>query len=121
MNRARWILTVFAFWFCFLASSRIFGQGTAFTYQGRLNDNGGPANGGYDLRFILFDADPGGSQQGVVLTNSAVAVTGGLFTVSLDFGQSFPGADRWLATQPGPFTIAEVPMHDPLVDMSFAN
>ena len=26
-------------------------QGTAFTYQGRLNDNGSPANGIYDLRF----------------------------------------------------------------------
>lgn len=26
-------------------------QGTAFTYQGRLDDAGSPANGVYDLRF----------------------------------------------------------------------
>jgi hypothetical protein len=26
-------------------------QGTAFTYQGQLNDNGTPATGIYDLRF----------------------------------------------------------------------
>ncbi|HEV3141883.1 MAG TPA: hypothetical protein VGY57_15265, partial [Vicinamibacterales bacterium] len=32
-----------------------------------------------------------------------------------------PGADRWLATQPGSFTIAEIPMHDPLADSGFAN
>ena len=25
-------------------------QGTAFTYQGRLNDGAGPANGTYDIR-----------------------------------------------------------------------
>ena len=27
--------------------------GTGFTYQGRLTDAGSPANGTYDLRFIL--------------------------------------------------------------------
>ena len=31
-------------------------QGTAFTYHGRLNDGGNPANGIYNLRFALFDA-----------------------------------------------------------------
>ena len=30
--------------------------GTAFTYQGRLNSTGQPANGHYDLRFTLYDA-----------------------------------------------------------------
>jgi hypothetical protein len=29
-------------------------QGTAFTYQGRLNDGASPANGSYDLRSIQF-------------------------------------------------------------------
>ena len=29
-------------------------QGTAFTYQGRLNDNGAPANGIYDLQFRIY-------------------------------------------------------------------
>jgi len=31
-----------------------FREGTAFTYQGRLIDNGNPANGSYSLRFSLF-------------------------------------------------------------------
>jgi hypothetical protein len=38
---------------------------TAFTYQGQLTDGGGPANGTYDLRFILYD--------GSVVTTPALA------------------------------------------------
>ena len=38
-----------------------FAQGTAFTYQGRLTDNGAPATGIYDLRFAIYDLDSGGS------------------------------------------------------------
>ena len=58
--------------------------GTAFTYQGRLTDSGSAANGSYDLKFTLYDNPTSGT--GVVggpLTNSAVAVSNGLFTVTL--------------------------------------
>ncbi len=71
-------------------------QSTAFTYQGRLDYAGTPANGSYDFRFILYTSDIGGSQQGPVLTNAATAVSAGGFTVPLDFGSVFPGAARWL-------------------------
>jgi len=71
-------------------------QGTAFTYQGRLNDGGKPASGNYDLRFALYDASSGGNQAGIFITNSATAVTNGLFNVVLDFGSQFPGQARWL-------------------------
>ena len=71
-------------------------QSSAFTYQGRLSDGAGPANGSYDLTFALYDAESNGTQQGVTLTNTATAVSNGLFTVALDFGNEFPGADRWL-------------------------
>ena len=71
-------------------------QGTAFTYQGRLNSGGTPANGRYDLTFALYDEVASGAQQGGTLTNTATAVSNGLFTVTLDFGNQFPGADRWL-------------------------
>ena len=71
-------------------------QGTAFTYQGRLNDGANPASGIYDLRFAIYDAASLGTQRGNSLTNLATAVSNGLFTVSLDFGNQFPGADRWL-------------------------
>jgi trimeric autotransporter adhesin len=73
-----------------------FAQGTAFTYQGRLNDGANLANGSYDLRFALFDAITVGTQQGSLTTNSATAVSNGLFTVTLDFGNQFAGASRWL-------------------------
>src|SRR5579859_5680302 len=71
-------------------------QGTAFTYQGRLNDGSAAANGGYDLRFVLYDNSTNGSQWGPTLTNSATAVSNGLFVVTLDFGNQFPGSNRWL-------------------------
>src|SRR5215471_12278093 len=74
-----------------------FAQGTAFTYQGRLTDNGAPANGSYDLTFALFTTNVGPVQIGPTITNAAVALSEGLFTVALDFGAgSFPGAERWL-------------------------
>jgi hypothetical protein len=75
-----------------------FAQGTAFTYQGRLGDNGQSANGTYDLQFTIYNSTnlPGTVVAGP-LTNSATSVSNGLFTVALDFGASvFTGADRWL-------------------------
>src|SRR5581483_5863172 len=72
-------------------------QGTAFTYQGRLASGGSAANGTYDLTFALYDStnSPGILFAGPV-TNAAVAVAGGLFTVALDFGNQFDGSPRWL-------------------------
>ena len=77
--------------------STCFAQGTAFTYQGRLLDNGSPATGIYDLQFALYDAsnNPSTLVAGP-LTNSPVGVTNGLFTVQLDFGGVFDGNARWL-------------------------
>jgi len=73
--------------------------GTAFTYQGRLNDSGMPATAMYDLQFKLFDVVTvgTGTQIGGTLSVPAVQVTGGLFTVSLDFGSNaFDGSRRFL-------------------------
>ena len=60
-------------------------QGTAFTYQGRLNDGSGPANGLYDLTFNLYNTSSGGSAVAGPVTLTATGVTNGLFTVALDF------------------------------------
>ncbi len=76
--------------------------GTSFTYQGRLTDGAGPASGTYDLRFTLLDAVIGGSQVGPSVTRDDVTVTGGLFTVSLDFGTTFAGSKRWLQVEVRP-------------------
>lgn len=84
-------------------------QTTSFTYQGRLTDGGNAANGTYDLQFALFDG--GGVAIGATLTRPGTSVSGGIFTVQLDFGVSaFPGADRFLeiSVRPsggGSFTI----------------
>lgn len=81
-----------------LAASNIAsGQGTAFTYQGRLTDNNGPANGIYDFTFTLYGSQSGGSAVSGSATNAAVFVTNGVFTARLDFGAAaFTGPDRWL-------------------------
>ena len=89
--------------FVVLSAVTAFGQGTAFTYQGRLKNGASAASGAYDFQFSLYDALSGGSQQGSTLTfdgaggNPApITVTAGLFTVKLDFGNQFPGAARFL-------------------------
>jgi hypothetical protein len=81
----------------FLIVSDVHAQSTAFTYQGRLNDGVNPANGNYDLRFDLRNTATGGSPVGTANTVAPVAVSNGLFTVTLDFGASaFDGGTRWL-------------------------
>ena len=79
----------------------------AFTYQGRLDVSDNPADGAYDLRFIMYDSDSGGSQVGATVTKEDVTVNAGLFSVELDFGaNSFNGDARWLevAVRPGAAT-----------------
>lgn len=84
-------------------------QGTAFTYQGRLDTNGVPFTGNAEFQATLWDAPSGGTkvadnQPAVIL----LGVTNGLFLLPLDFGTNFPGAERWLQlevrTTFGPFT-----------------
>jgi hypothetical protein len=71
--------------------------GTAFTYQGRLNDGLNPANGIYDLTFSIWNAASGPVQVGDTLTNAATPITNGLITITLDFGADvFDGSARWL-------------------------
>ena len=72
-------------------------QPSAFTYQGRLTETGQPANGSYDLQFYLRAAATAGNPVGATNFLAPVAVSNGLFTVTLDFGASvFTGPDRWL-------------------------
>src|SRR5258706_12147850 len=66
--------------------SALLGQSTAFTYQGRLNSAADPASGNYDLTFSIWTNSTGPAQIGGTLTNTAAAVSNGLFTVTLDFG-----------------------------------
>jgi len=69
---------------------------TTFTYQGRLNDGAQPASGSYDLTFTLFDSATGGVAVAGPLSVSALAVTNGLFTATLNPGAVFDGSPRWV-------------------------
>ena len=72
--------------------------GTVFTYDGKLQYGGSPvADGLYDFQFNLSNAPTGGSQVGSTLPKTAVPVTNGLFTTTLDFGAVFTGNATWLA------------------------
>jgi hypothetical protein len=76
--------------------TQLHAQGTAFTYQGRLNSGGSPASGLFDFRFRL-DADPLGSTVLATVTSNAIPVTNGLFLTTLDFGPGwFNGTNYWL-------------------------
>jgi len=64
-----------------------FAQESAFTYQGRLNNAGSPANGLYDLTFTIYDLAMNASKLiAGPITNSATLVSNGLFTTILNFG-----------------------------------
>jgi hypothetical protein len=79
-----------------LGLNHVLAQGTAFTYQGRLNDHGAPANGSYDLVFTLFNTNFNGTAIAGPVTNSATSVSNGLFTTLIDFGNAFTGSSNWL-------------------------
>jgi len=72
-------------------------QGTAFTYQGRLNSGGSPASGVYDYRFKLYSDALGNTQVGSSYLTNGIGVTNGLFVTTIDFGAGiFTGANYWL-------------------------
>lgn len=72
-------------------------QGTAFTYQGKLDSGASTANGTYNLEFTLYSTNNGGTPVAGPVTNNDVAVTNGLFTVTIDFGSSvWNGQTNWL-------------------------
>ena len=89
--------TVLAVTLSLLLSCQVFAQGSAFTYQGNLNNNNVPGNGNFDFEFKLFDLLNTGFQQGATVQKLNVPVTNGNFTVTLDFGAAvFSGAPRFL-------------------------
>ncbi len=72
-------------------------QGTAFTYQGQLQNNGSPASGTYDLTFTLFATNTGGTAVAGPVTTNGVFIANGVFTVLIDFGSgAFTGGTNWL-------------------------
>jgi hypothetical protein len=89
----RYFCVIFTLLICVFSISA---QTTAFIYQGKLTDGATTANGTYEMQFKLFDSLSAGTQIGSTITNNSVTVANGVFTVQLDFGNEFPGTDRWL-------------------------
>lgn len=78
------------------SAARVESAGTAFTYQGEVIDAGTPVTGDCDFEFTLWDAPSGGVQVGPTVAR-AVAVTDGVFSEALDFGEAaYDGSARWL-------------------------
>src|SRR5215831_2030444 len=93
--RTSLLVSLFGLLFAVGQVSFVLAQTTTFTYQGRLIDGGSTANGTYEMQFKLFDGTS--NQIGSTITNSAVTVSDGVFTVTLDYGgAAFSGADRFL-------------------------
>ncbi|HKQ39275.1 MAG TPA: hypothetical protein VJ063_14450 [Verrucomicrobiae bacterium] len=73
------------------------GQGSAFTYQGILKQEGFAAYGTYDFYFAAYGSLTGGGPVSPSAFANGVVVSNGLFTVTIDLGPSvFNGAPRWL-------------------------
>ncbi len=88
-------LLLFAAWIS--QTSIACAQGTAFTYQGRLNANGGPANGTYDFRFRLASDALANNYVGSSYLTNGIVVASGLFMVTMDFGPGIlTGSNYWL-------------------------
>jgi hypothetical protein len=69
---------------------------TEFNYQGQLREHGMPANGAYDIKFILYSSQTGESELGSVV-HEDIAVINGQFTAKLDFGRiAFDSKESWL-------------------------
>jgi hypothetical protein len=95
------VLVIVMFWlmFCSATVSEADPMGTVWTYQGRLLEEGQPADGLYDFEFRLFDDPFTGTQQGGTNDVNDLDVINGYFTVLLDFGSDvFNGDARWLET-----------------------
>jgi len=114
-----WIAALF-----FILAANLRAQGTAFTYQGVLNDGGHPANGLYDIQFGAYDDPFAGDLVGGLVTNSAVPVTNGLFTTIIDFGSGvFVGESLWLdiaVSTNGAGEFSEISPRQPLTPSPYA-
>lgn len=73
--------------------------GTAFTYQGSLKEAGAPAVGSFDFQFALYAQAQAGAALAAPVSLPGVLVGGGVFTVTLDFGDQYIGQPRWLEIQ----------------------
>ena len=114
---------VLAVWYTFLPMP-LQAQGTAFSYQGQLNNNGSPANGSYDIQFALYATNTNGTPVAGPVTNLAIGVTNGIFATVIDFGSGvFNGSSNWLdiaVRTNGGATFTELTPREPILPTPYA-
>lgn len=93
----RMSITPTALAFCLLLTATPAIAETAITYQGQLQDGGGPFNGTVDMSFALHEDATDDLPVGLAISLNQVSVSDGLFTVELDFGPGvFAAGERFL-------------------------
>jgi len=81
--------------------------GHAFTYQGRLDQNGSPASGSFDFSFKLYASPSALIYLAGPVEVLDVPVADGLFKVKINFGDGmFNGSERWLSISVKPHGAA---------------
>ena len=99
MNRGKTLLSVLIVVFVFCKAGVVCAvpMSTAFTYQGRLNDGGSPAEGLYNFGFLLYD-DPNEAMVVEIAPPvlQEIEVIDGYFTTNLDFDVEYSGEAYWL-------------------------
>jgi len=109
-----------------MAGVRAADPGTAFTYQGSLeNPPGTPTTASCDFEFRLFNDSAGGMPVTDALAVNGVAVSSGLFTVgppNFDFGAGhFHAEARWMKISvccPSPCAPGGLQVLSPLVELT---
>ncbi|MDQ3089081.1 MAG: hypothetical protein M3Q78_10870 [Acidobacteriota bacterium] len=100
-----------------------FAQTTEFTYQGKLTDTGTPS-ATYDFEFRLCNSATDCTTPLATQQRLGVPVSGGVFTVTLDFGATnFDGANRWLeiaVKRPAQATFTTLTPRQPLTSAPYA-
>ena len=75
----------------------------SFTYPGRLQDGGTPANGRYDIQLTLYSKQSGGSVLAGPVTLYGVSVSNGNFSTNVDFGPMTPMTSQgWVDVKVSP-------------------
>jgi hypothetical protein len=96
MNKSKFL---YLFLLLYFLTTMAFSQslGSEFSYQGKLLDDSGLANGNYDFRFILLDGEnPNTANE--ISSDSVfnVIVDNGIFNLTLDFGDVYDGSNYWV-------------------------
>lgn len=69
---------------CPLRASSANAELSSFNYQGTLAQGGQPANGSFEMQFLLYDSDSSGMQIPSAAFVNPVTVTDGKFNVSFE-------------------------------------